>query len=171
MFDVRFSLAQCDAKAGMLVLISPFSITTWPVYTVPTLAFKLIRFLFFQFSKLFLANRTVSPNPLPLSLRRCWAEVSLQCGAEKQERQRSCRSTDLRALGEGKHDPNTSASSELASVLRRVGLELQLSSAVTALWSPSQTGFTVREEEVDWGAFDYWCTVPNICEGCNWSQL
>lgn len=33
---------------------------------------------------------------------------------------------------------------------------------MTALWSQCQTGFIVREEEVDCGAFDYWCTVPNI---------
>lgn len=32
-----FLLVFCDAEAGLLVLISPFSISSWSVYTVPTL--------------------------------------------------------------------------------------------------------------------------------------
>lgn len=128
-------------------------------------------FAFFQFRKLFLANYTISPTPFSFSLQWCWAEVSPCCVVEQQERERSCCSPDSGALREGRGDPNMSASL-LDLVLLQIGLELQLSSAMTALWSQCQTGFTVKEEEVERrGVFDYWCTVPNILEGCNWSQL
>lgn len=117
-----------------------------------------LAFFFFFFSSASYSWPTIPyPPPVSLSLRWCWAEVSPCCGVEQQERERSCCSPDLGALREGRHDPNMSAST-LALVLLQNGLELQLSSAMTALWSQCQTGCTVREEEADCGAFDYWCT-------------
>lgn len=103
-------LVLCDAKAGMLVLVSPFSITTWPVYTVPTLALASSFFFFFSSAAIPGQPYHIPPHPFSLSLKWCWAEVSPCCGGEQQERERSCCSPDSGALGEGRHDPNMSAS-------------------------------------------------------------
>lgn len=82
-------------------------------------------------SQLFLVHEAIPGLPYhiptPLLTRWCWAEVSPRC----------CCSPDLGALKEGRYDPDMSAS-HLAFL--QIGLELQLSSAVTALWTWCQAG-------------------------------
>jgi len=70
----------CDVKAGMLVLVSPFSITTWP--SAPA-QLKILSFLVWASY-----SRPTVPYPHPLlhPVQRCWAEVSPRWGGEELPR-------------------------------------------------------------------------------------
>lgn len=100
-FHCRRLLVWCDANAGMLVLISPVSITTWPVYTVPTLA----PFFFVQQAIL---GHTIPPHT-PFLSPSVGAELRfLHVVVESSRRGRGAHG--LRSSRRGRHDPNMSAS-------------------------------------------------------------